>query len=37
MTDRFEHLTSLINRDFKILLTTGENKPPFIVDKWLPN
>ena len=37
VTDRCEHLTSLINIDARILITTGDNKPPPIVKKWLPN
>ena len=37
VTDRCEHLTSLINIDAGILLTTDDNQPPPIVEKWLPN
>ena len=34
VTDRCEHLTSLINIDAGILMTTDDNQPP-IVEKWL--
>ena len=37
VTDRCEHLTSLINIDPGILMTTGDNQPPPIVERWLPN
>ena len=37
VTDRCEHLTSLINIDAGILMTTGDNQPPPIVEKWLLN
>ena len=37
MTDRCEHLTSLINIDAGILMTTGDNRPPPIIEKWLLN
>ena len=37
VTDRCEHLTSLINIDAGILMTTGDNQPFFIIEKWLPN
>ena len=37
VTDRCEHFASLINIDAKILMTTSNNQPVTIVEKWLPN
>ena len=37
VTDRCEHLTSLINIEAGILMTTGDNQPPPIIEKWLLN
>ena len=37
VTDQCEHLTSMINIDAVILITTGDNQPPPRVEKWLPN
>ena len=37
VTDRCEQRTSLINIDAGILTTTGDNQPPPIVERWLPN
>ena len=37
VADRCEHLTSLINLDAGILMTTGDNLPPPIVENWLSN
>ena len=37
VTDRCEHLTSLIYIDAGILMTTGDNQPPPIIEKWLLN
>ena len=37
VTDRCQHLTSLINIDAGILMTTGDNQTPPIVEKWFPS
>ena len=37
VTDRSKHLTSLIDIDTGILVTTGDNQPLPIVEKWPAN
>ena len=37
VTDRCKHLTSLIDIEAKIVMTTGDNQTFPIVEKWFPN